>query len=70
MERLRALHAVGFVHNDLKLENLVIGRADPNEIYLIDFGLTRRYLDHETKEHLNKKQMHVFQGNFKFATKK
>lgn len=70
MERLRVLHAVGFVHNDLKLENMVIGRDDPNEIYLIDFGLTRRYLDNETKEHLEKKKMHVFQGNFKFATKK
>lgn len=32
-------HKTGFVHNDLKPENIVIGNKDPEKIYLIDFGL-------------------------------
>ena len=42
--RLRDLHTLGYVHNDLKLENIVAGKNDPNNIYLIDFGLASPYL--------------------------
>jgi len=38
-ERLKLLHELGFVHNDIKLENVVVGFDDPNRLYLIDFGL-------------------------------
>lgn len=38
MKRLRDLHSIGYIHNDIKLENLVIGINDPSMIYLIDFG--------------------------------
>jgi len=39
IERLKQLHSLGHVHNDLKLENVLIGHKDPDVIYLIDFGL-------------------------------
>lgn len=60
---------MSFVHADLKLENVLIGNEDPNEIYLIDFGLSRLYRDPETLEHNFKDQTFRFQGNFTFATK-
>ena len=34
---------MGFVHNDVKLENIVVGHSDSNQLYLIDFGLSMRY---------------------------
>ena len=30
---------MGFVHNDIKLNNILVGHKDPKVIYLIDFGL-------------------------------
>ena len=42
--RLKDLHSLGFVHNDLKLENVLIGNNDPSLIYLIDFGLSCPYI--------------------------
>ena len=43
---------MGFLHNDLKLENILIGNKDPENIYLIDFGLTTSYIDPQTHEHV------------------
>ena len=67
IQRLRTLHEQGYIHNDLKLENILIGLKDPSQIYLIDFGLSCRYQDdygiHSTKEFINK-----FSGNFMFAS--
>ena len=40
---MRALHKMGFTHNDLKLDNILVGYKDPQMIYLIDFGLCSRY---------------------------
>ena len=34
-------HKCGYVHYDIKLENLLIGTGD--HVYLIDFGLSQRY---------------------------
>jgi len=60
---------MNFIHNDLKLENILVGREDPNQIYLIDFGLATRWRDPMTNRHACKVQTHKFSGNFRFATK-
>jgi len=61
------LHELGFLHNDIKLENILIGRYDPQEIYLIDFGLSSSFLDKNCK-HIKKKQLNYFSGNLLFAS--
>ena len=58
---------MGFVHNDIKLENIVVGFEDPNRLYLIDFGLTQKYLTGEGK-HVEKKALNKFSGNFLFGS--
>jgi len=30
---------MGYVHNDIKLENILVGHQDSDRVYLIDFGL-------------------------------
>ena len=60
---------MNFVHNDLKLENILVGHEDPNQIYLIDFGLATRWRDPMTNRHASKIQLFKFSGNFRFATR-
>jgi serine/threonine protein kinase len=38
------LHSIGVAHGDLKLENIIIGHDDPSTIYLIDFGLSSKFM--------------------------
>ena len=45
VERLKKLHESGYVHADLKPENICIGLDDPHRIYLIDFGLSSQWKD-------------------------
>jgi len=45
LTRLELLHSFSFVHRDLKPENICIGQGKKsNIVYLIDFGLSKRYL--------------------------
>ncbi len=55
---------MNFVHNDIKCENLLVGLNDPETLYLIDFGLTNRYVDHEPESEKLKR----FSGNILFAS--
>lgn len=68
LERVEKLHKVHLVHNDLKLENIVIGVDEPGKIFLIDFGLTSKYIDGEKGTHIVKEYIRNFSGNFLFAS--
>lgn len=58
---------MGFIHNDLKLDNIIIGKNDPHNIYLIDFGLSCKY--HEPDgSHVKKQYIEKFSGNFLFSS--
>lgn len=45
IKRLKDLHFIGYTHNDIKPENILIGKTDPEQIYLIDFGISSTFLD-------------------------
>ena len=50
LEGLEKLHHIGYVHNDLKLDNILVGDGKSenlNKIKLIDFGFSSCYLDHD-----------------------
>jgi casein kinase I family protein HRR25 len=54
LKRLKALHERAFVHRDLKPDNFVNGvDASDRTIYLIDFGLSKRYISKRTREHID-----------------
>ena len=41
---LEKIHEKNVLHQDIKPENFLIGRQDKNRIYLVDFGMSRRYI--------------------------
>ena len=52
----RQIHSAGYIYNDLKLENILVGdhtnsSAKSHELWLADFGFVSRYLD-ENGDHL------------------
>ena len=67
LDRLQTLHQIGYIHADLKLENICIGLKDLHKIYLIDFGLSKRWRN-EDGQHIKFEHIDRFSGNVKFAS--
>lgn len=72
LEILEQIHAAGYVYNDLKLDNLLIGFHDqvPGETYedncfknctinLVDFGFATRYLEKKQYNNGSSQKMHI-----------
>ena len=55
MQIISAVHEKGFIHRDIKPENFMV-KSDGEFLYLIDFGLARRYIDGKTDKHRDNKQ--------------
>lgn len=69
INRLEAIHKKGFVHRDIKANNFMVGRADRNKIvYVIDFGLSKRYRDPKTGDHIPFKTGKSLVGTARFAS--
>ena len=51
--RIEYLHTNYYIHRDIKPENFVIGLGDRcNLIYVIDYGLCKKYMNHRTGDHI------------------
>ena len=61
------MHDKDYIHRDLKPENCVIGlESNENVIYLIDFGLSRKYRDSRTNEHIPYKEGNLLESAFSY----
>uniref|UniRef100_A0A0N5B9F0 Protein kinase domain-containing protein n=1 Tax=Strongyloides papillosus TaxID=174720 RepID=A0A0N5B9F0_STREA len=69
---LKQLHDVGFIHRDVKTENLAIGKDNEKRIvFLLDFGLVREYffVDNNGKVGIRKpREKCQFRGTLKYAS--
>ena len=69
LTRLNNLHDKDYIHRDLKPENCVIGLEEKeNIVYLIDFGLSRKYRDSRTNEHIPYKEGKSILGTVRYIS--
>jgi serine/threonine protein kinase len=69
LSRLEVMHSHNFVHRDMKPENICIGQGKKsNIVYLIDFGLCKRYLDPKTGEHITYRNDKGIVGTIKYLS--
>ena len=43
IERLEYIHSKNYIHRDIKPHNFLMGIKDPSMVYIIDFGLAKKY---------------------------
>ena len=52
MNRIEHIHSKNIIHRDIKPENFTTGYNDLSTIYLIDFGISRKYRSSRTLKHI------------------
>ena len=68
LKRIKTLHENNFIHRDIKPENFTIGLKKKNNIiYMIDYGLTRKYCDSH-KNHIPYKEGKNLTGTALYAS--
>lgn len=68
LKALEQLHLRGFVHRDIKPGNIITRNKRDTPICIIDFGLTRQYIDTETGKHCLHEENAGFRGSKAYAS--
>ena len=69
LNRIEYIHKRHYLHRDIKPENFCIGNEEnTNTIYLIDYGLSKRFKDNKTNQHIPYREGRQFVGTANFAS--
>lgn len=75
VKRVQFIHSKGFLHRDIKPNNFMLGKFSKNldylnekTVFVIDFGLSKEYIDFNTHEHLPFKDGRRFIGTPRYAS--
>ncbi|KAF6102854.1 casein kinase 1 alpha 1 like [Phyllostomus discolor] len=53
ISRIEAMHTENCTHRDIKPDNFLMGIGHSSDnLFLIDFGLAKKYRDNRTKQHI------------------
>ncbi|KAH0472512.1 MAG: uncharacterized protein KVP18_004718, partial [Porospora cf. gigantea A] len=69
LNRIEYVHQKSFIHRDVKPDNFVIGRGRRvSVIYIIDFGLAKKYRDSRTMMHIPYREGKHLTGTARYAS--
>ena len=68
LDRLEWIHSKNIIYRDVKPENFLIGINDPNVIYVVDFGLCKKYRSSKTGKHILPKLTGKFNGTLAYSS--
>ena len=68
LERLDHIQSLDFIHRDIKPDNFLIGNKNAALVYLIDFGLAKRFRNPKTGQHIPWKEGKNLTGTARYAS--
>ncbi|CAJ0963671.1 unnamed protein product, partial [Mesorhabditis belari] len=68
-DAFETLHREGYVHRDIKPSNMCVGHADRgNTVYLVDFGMARRFLNKNGNNFRPPRHYAAFRGTMRYVS--
>jgi casein kinase 1 delta len=68
--RIEFMHSKGYLHRDIKPDNFLMGLGrKANQVYVIDFGLAKRYRDSTTNRHIPYRENKNLTGTARYASR-
>ncbi|CAF0853373.1 unnamed protein product [Rotaria sp. Silwood1] len=67
LDAIESIHSIGFLHRDIKPSNFAVGRKNLRHIFILDFGLARKYTDFD--QHVRPARIEAgFRGTIRYAS--
>ena len=69
VQRVEFMHSKSYIHRDIKPDNYLIGLGKKsNIIYIIDYGLSKKYRDAKTHQHIPYRENKNLTGTARYAS--
>lgn len=69
ISRIEYVHSKNFIHRDIKPDNFLMGTGKKgHHVYVIDFGLAKKYRDPKTHQHIPYKENKALTGTARYAS--
>jgi serine/threonine protein kinase len=65
---LKCIHDKNYIHRDIKPDNFAIGYSEPNNLFLLDFGLAKKYRSSRTLEQKPMQKNKKLTGTARYAS--
>ncbi|CAI8614354.1 unnamed protein product [Vicia faba] len=69
INRVEYMHSRGFLHRDIKPDNFLMGLGrKANQVYIIDYGLAKKFRDLQTHKHIPYRENKNLTGTARYAS--